>query len=90
MRRLVLTISILLGAACTPGSGEYGSCINTSDCQVALFCDPTQGSIVNDAGNPQAADGGGVCRYTCPSPSTCSTYGEVCGANGYCSKDGGY
>jgi hypothetical protein len=91
MRRLVLSISILLGAACTPGAGEYGSCITTADCQVNLFCKPTDGLVVdNDAGNPVPADGG-ICRLQCgESLETCPDHGEVCGANGYCSKDGGY
>jgi hypothetical protein len=78
MRRLVLTMTLLLGAACTPGSGEYGSCTTTPECQVNLECKP-----VGDAG---------VCRYTCDvSNSACSAYGEVCGPTlGLCSKDGGY
>ena len=89
MRRLALAISVLLGAACTPGSGEYGPCGTTSDCQVSLFCEPGNGSlIVTDAGSNSFIDGG-VCRYTCPL-SNCSTFSEVCGANGFCSKDGGY
>jgi hypothetical protein len=86
MRRLILSISILLGAACTPGSGEYGPCGGTADCQVGLFC--TSGTaLVADGGNTYVD--GGVCRYDCP-PSTCSTFSEICGTNGLCSKDGGY
>ena len=80
MRRLALTISILAGAACSPGSGEYGSCKMTPDCQVKLFC-----HLPSDGG----ADG--VCRYSCQVQQDCSTYSEVCGLTlGLCSSDGGY
>jgi len=85
MRRLALAISVLLGAACTPGSGEYGACNNTSDCQVSLYC--TGGGVVVDGGDTFVD--GGICRYTCPE-SNCATFNEVCGANTFCSKDGGY
>ena len=78
MRTLALTISILAGAACAPGSGEFGSCTMTPDCQTKLFC------------QPPAVDGGsGVCRYACQLSTDCMN-NELCGTNGYCSKDGGY
>ncbi len=79
MRRLALTICILAGAACSPGSGEYGSCTMTPDCQVKLFCQPNVG------------DGGaGTCRYSCQVQPDCSN-GETCNPTlGLCSKDGGY
>jgi len=86
MRRLALAISVLLGAACTPGSGEYGPCGTTADCQVSLFC--TGSGVIVDGG--YSYTDGGVCRYTCPD-SNCSTFNEVCGPiTGLCSKDGGY
>ena len=88
MRRLVLSISILLGAACTPGSGEYGPCTTTSDCQVNLFCDPAGGVVNNDGGFPVAD--GGICRLHCDTPGTLCTNNEICGVNGDCSSDGGY
>ena len=93
MRRLVLSMSILLGAACTPGSGEYGPCTTTADCQVNLQCEPIHGFAADDAGN-EVADGG-VCRVTCNTGtgSTNCPGGEICGSlggRGFCSSDGGY
>jgi len=79
MRRLALTISILAGAACSPGSGELGSCMMTPDCQVKLFCQ-----------EPTVDGGTGVCRYSCQIQSDCLN-GEICNPTlGLCSKDGGY
>jgi hypothetical protein len=84
MRRLALAISILAGAACAPGSGEYGSCTTTPECQVNLFCVP---------GSPDGGDG--ICRVQCGlgTGSQDCPGGEVCGPLGgiaFCSKDGGY
>jgi hypothetical protein len=88
MRKVILGLSLWLGAACTPGSPEYGSCATTPDCQVLLLCTAPTGLLVNDGGNTYAD--AGICRYTCQTSVDCQTYNEVCGANGYCSKDGGY
>jgi len=87
MRRLFLSMFLLLGAACTPGSGEYGSCVTTADCQVNLFCEPIGGVTNNDGGFPIAD--GGVCRKACQLSTDCLN-NEQCGTNGFCSSDGGY
>ncbi len=88
MRKLSLGFLFALVVACTPGSGEYGACSTTPDCQVLLVCVDTGGLLVNDAGYTYAD--GGICRKTCQSTVDCQPETEICGTNGYCSTDGGY
>ena len=92
MREFVLAVAVVLGAACSPGSGEYGACATTPDCQANLLCVAVGGLLISDAGNSYAD--AGVCRRSCGIEADCSAVGEVCsaqtGGSGYCSKDGGY
>jgi hypothetical protein len=88
MRKVIGGAAMWLAMACTPGVGEYGACSTTADCQVLLFCVETDGILVNDAGNTYYD--GGVCRRACQTTVDCQPASEICGANGYCSSDGGY
>jgi hypothetical protein len=86
--KLLLLFAVLVAAACTPGSPEYGPCAWTPDCQVELVCVDTGGLLVNDAGNTYAD--AGTCRRTCTTTFDCQPTSEICGTNGFCSSDGGY
>ncbi len=79
MRRILLVIfAVSSFAACTPGSGENGTCNTTADCQVDLDC-------LN-----LLYDGGGICKFPCAVEGmNCPTQSPVCTATGYCSADGG-
>jgi hypothetical protein len=91
MRKISLGFSLLIAAACTPGSPEYGSCSVTPDCQVLLVCINVGGPggiLVNDAGYTYYD--AGICRRTCQTSVDCQPTNEICGVNQFCSSDGGY
>ena len=85
IRIALATFALASFAACTPGTGENGTCdpANVGQCQENLFCFVTNLDAGVDAG-------GAVCKYVCGPSQPCPNGFYTCvSPPGFCAPDGG-